>query len=841
MAYGQPPQPFQPPVQSGQNQPQSMNLHVSSEKRGALKDYMEGYKAAIESKTMNTMNNLLPNISSPQPPMGQPPMMPQGQGMGMPQMPPQGMMPQQQGMMPPQPPMMMNMGGSVDVFDPVHMREGGTIIQTDDTGRISTRPVFDEDRGRMVSQIISRDEANAMKQSALGGGLANVIRQKEEDKVIEDVILNNIIADDSLKSVPDYTTTNVEPETSDIGLPTPKPTTEDFLYDVTNTDEMSRFADIPLPISKFVPMDSDMFDQDTGQYINFLDKMQKKLPTDRADLFPNTPPSGLIPKSMEVDTGEFNRFGGGVERQALIDKPVEGIYDEATGEYTFKPIDVVDPFILERELAKRRLSPEGMDQIGRMVLEGEKLSGPEVPVFDMPNYDVGIDDVFAPAQTGVAGSGSPVVAQYPTKDRQPEISLEDIMQQISSSAQPMTSSGEEEGKLSGLMELLKMNPQLFPMLKLLNESDKSGLMGGMLGLSLSPSLRAKAEDYGSNFNTGGIVQGFRNGGFTTNLKTRDLTPKEKETARDAENVARRLKIMQPDLFTRSTLATGAGSKYGSGYGTNLQTELDESGIYEPSGDIDNLGSATPIFDPIPNIDAGERAASYMLPQPVFTGDQFDDSNIDEMAALPVTPFTPITQPEATRYTAGQGAPDNTFGFNQFTRPIIDFMGYDTSTPAGAGQYYADTQASVLRNEADERERGRQQDREQRKLAEEQRLRDMISGMLPEAEVAGDPAPPIAAPTDPVEETAPDYSSVVVPSDRIPNFDVNQISPYPQFNMPVIPQRQQLPILPSGISPELLRNLFKMQGVPAATMNQGGSVNTLDTAVDNFLGSLRSVA
>jgi len=831
MAYGQPPQPFQPPVQSGQNQPQSMNLHVSSEKRGALKDYMEGYKAAIESKTMNTMNNLLPNISSPQPPMGQPPMMPQGQGMGMPQMPPQGMMPQQQGMMPPQPPMMMNMGGSVDVFDPVHMREGGTIIQTDDTGRISTRPVFDEDRGRMVSQIISRDEANAMKQSALGGGLANVIRQKEEDKVIEDVILNNIIADDSLKGVPDYTTTNVEPETSDIGLPTSKPNLP-MDIDMLRVGEDVPSSGVSLPVSRPIPLP---IPRPSSSEPQELSTIEKKLSTR------NYPINDLNISDPLLDTGEFNRFGGGVERQALIDKPVEGIYDEATGEYTFKPIDVVDPFILERELAKRRLSPEGMDQIGRMVLEGEKLSGPEVPVFDMPNYDVGIDDVFAPAQTGVAGSGSPVVAQYPTKDRQPEISLEDIMQQISSSAQPMTSSGEEEGKLSGLMELLKMNPQLFPMLKLLNESDKSGLMGGMLGLSLSPSLRAKAEDYGSNFNTGGIVQGFRNGGFTTNLKTRDLTPKEKETARDAENVARRLKIMQPDLFTRSTLATGAGSKYGSGYGTNLQTELDESGIYEPSGDIDNLGSATPIFDPIPNIDAGERAASYMLPQPVFTGDQFDDSNIDEMAALPVTPFTPITQPEATRYTAGQGAPDNTFGFNQFTRPIIDFMGYDTSTPAGAGQYYADTQASVLRNEADERERGRQQDREQRKLAEEQRLRDMISGMLPEAEVAGDPAPPIAAPTDPVEETAPDYSSVVVPSDRIPNFDVNQISPYPQFNMPVIPQRQQLPILPSGISPELLRNLFKMQGVPAATMNQGGSVNTLDTAVDNFLGSLRSVA
>ena len=41
-----------------------------------------------------------------------------------------------------------------------------------------------------------------------------------------------------------------------------------------------------------------------------------------------------------------------------------------------------------------------------------------------------------------------------------------------------------------------------------------------------------------------------------------------------------------------------------------------------------------------------------------------------------------------------------------------------------------------------------------------------------------------------------------------------------------------------ISPELLRNLFKLQGVPTTQMNQGGSVNKLDTAVDNFLSAVR---
>ena len=166
------------------------------------------------------------------------------------------------------------------------------------------------------------------------------------------------------------------------------------------------------------------------------------------------------------------------------------------------------------------------------------------------------------------------------------------------------------------------------------------------------------------------------------------------------------------------------------------------------------------------------------------------------------------------------------------------MGYDTSTPAGAGQYYADTARSDDAYLRGQEERKRDEDSAQRKLAEEQRLRDMIAGMLPPtAATTPTPADPIVTP--PVETTPPDYSDVVVPSDRIPGFDINKISPYPTFNVPGTPTAPA--IIPSGITPELLRELFKMQGVPAASMNQGGSVNTLDNAVDNFLGSLRSAA
>ena len=52
------PQPQPRPSPQGQSSP-SMNMNVSPEKRNALKNYLEGYKDAIQKKTMD---QLLPNI-----------------------------------------------------------------------------------------------------------------------------------------------------------------------------------------------------------------------------------------------------------------------------------------------------------------------------------------------------------------------------------------------------------------------------------------------------------------------------------------------------------------------------------------------------------------------------------------------------------------------------------------------------------------------------------------------------------------------------------------------------------------------------------------------------------
>tara|TARA_Y100001963_G_scaffold144283_1_gene216216 strand:- start:302 stop:772 length:471 start_codon:yes stop_codon:yes gene_type:complete len=131
-----------------------------------------------------------------------------------------------------------------------------------------------------------------------------------------------------------------------------------------------------------------------------------------------------------------------------------------------------------------------------------------------------------------------------------------------------------------------------------------------------------------------------------------------------------------------------------------------------------------------------------------------------------------------------------------------------------------TQSSIARD------RLKDQERAERKLAEEQRMRAMIQSMLP----------PAVETVDPTETTAP-IADVITPTE--PTSPVVESTRVPDFTIPALPSLPATsPLLPPGISPELLRNLFKLQGVPATQMNQGGSVNKLDTAVDNFLSAVR---
>ena len=605
---------------------QSLNLMISPLKRAEFKGFMDG----IEAKTPKPMTP----------------------------------------MMPPQMPMPMMGGGEVDVFDPMYMNQGGFVIQTDDSGKIATRPVYDAEKGRMVSQILSRGMVDEMKQAAQKPMVT--VESEPESKLIS--VKDIIQEDESARSVPYYP--NIDRQDVQIALPKSRP--------------------ISLPVSK--PM--------------------IQLPVSRPKI-PDLPvgrPASVDPFDDArrlialADTDKLNRFGGGVERQALRDKPIEAIYDEATGDYTFKEID--EPKLTIADLLKEYDDEELRDAAEYLVTQPRTL---------VKKRDIEEDQgIIIPS--AFAG---------------------DIESEV-----------EKKEKDQGISLLAKIINLLRP--RYTTESAGFEEIGGEEEFPPSDVIRS------SRFNDGGIVQGFGKGGAIS------------------------------------------GARRKSDFSTNISGYV-SGATYAGRDDPYREDRSTPTIAP-----------------KEFT----DLRNVQSS-----TPLTIGNLPTMT----SQGAPDNMFGFNRFTKPIIDMLRYDTSTPAGAGEYYADTARSLARYEQDQIKRKKDQDRAEAKLAEEQRLRDMIAGMMPQQTPIT--PNPIVDPTPPT--VSDDPSGVVIPSTRIPNFDMANLSPYPTFGVPGTGTYPA--VIPSGITPELLKNLFTMQGVPATTMQEGGSVNKLDTAIDDFLGSMRSVA
>ena len=678
--------------------PTPLNMRVSPENRAKFTGFLEGVRSKAVTSQM------------PPPMPMQPGMMPQGQGMGMPPMPPQGMMPPMQPpmmppMMPPRPPMPMNMGGMVDVFDPRYMNEGGFVISTDDSGKIATRPVFDESRGRMVSQILSRDMVQDMADKAETPSLGEII----SEKIIEEKILDNAQkADDSLKGVPDFTTTTVEPETATISMPTPKPKVQPPI-------SKPKFSNIEVPVSKprrdepvFRTMLKDFYSDRHGGSGAIDD-----ISTDAL--------KSLMPTNKELISDQVE--------SVISDEESPNIKYYLGTEYVKDPQTIAD-LILGRGDA----------------------------VFDTPtlgNLSRNVR-VTRDAPEGDFSFSSEV---------NPDEKLDNF---VDNSLSAIKKRREEE---EGINFLAKILQSLRPNLRLPRLGDFTASSGQGV----------------DSFYNGGIVQGFRNGGFTSNLRAA-----EPERAREIEEAR---------------------------YLEDLVGEYDK--MYREPRDSDNLGSATPIFKTVGegrSPVSGNVYDAYTRPPKDFT----------DLRTVKST--SPLTEGALPSGSLTQGAPDNMFGLNRFTKPIVDFLGYDTSTPAGVGKYYADTARSEAAYLRGQEERKRDQDRAERKLAEEQRLRDMIQGMLPPTAATAPTTPVADAPT--ADPATPDYGSVVVPSDRVPGFDVGNISPYPQFRMPT----EFSPVFPTSLSANYFKDLFKNIGVQ--NMQQGGSVNQLDSAIDNFINAYR---
>ena len=670
--------------------PTPLNMRVSPENRAKFTGFLEGVRSKAVTSQM------------PPPMPMQPGMMPQGQGMGMPPMPPQGMMPPMQPPM--QPPMMpprpMNMGCMVDVFDPRYMNQGGFVISTDDSGKIATRPVFDENKGRMVSQILSRDMVKDMVDKAETPSLGEII----SEQIISEKILDNAQrADDSLKGVPDFTTTTVEPETVTISLPTPKPK-------IQLPMSKPKFSDIELPVSKpRITTTGDIdpfsyFDEEGPDQSLTFEKLTK----------PFVKPKLNVAKLIEgYDDPEELRDSA--EYKNIIDDPQIADFILGRGDAVF---DTPTLGNLSRNVRVTRDAPKG-----------DFSFSSEVPVEKLA-------------------------------DLYEENTLEDVLARQE----------EKQGLDLLAMFLNAIRPQFT------TESAGFEEIGG--GEKFPPSTALRSD----RFNNGGIVQGFSNGGFTSNLRAA-----EPERARQIEE----------DAVIRDVLQ-----------------QYDD--MYDDT-DRDDLGSATPIFKTSqPIVDANLA----------FGGsDVFSTPYADEgFAKAEANPLNKYVAP-VTNFIAGLQTNPNTG------------QKFDMSNTSDRYDYYNLTQQT---NEASNRaaeERKRDQDRVAAKLAEEQRLRDMIQGMLPptadptQGGIGGMPTTPApdAPVADPVE---PDYGSVVVESDRVPGFDVGNISPYPQFRMPT----EYTPIFPTSLSANYFKDLFKNMGVK--NMQQGGSVNQLDSAIDNFINAYR---
>lgn len=695
--------------------PTPLNMRVSPENRAKFTGFLEGVRSKAVTSQM------------PPPMPMQPGMMPQGQGMGMPPMPPQGMMPPMQPpMMPPRPPMPMNMGGMVDVFDPRYMNEGGFVISTDDSGKIATRPVFSEDRGRMVSQILSRDMVQDMADKAETPSLGEII----SEKIIEEKILDNAQrADDSLKGVPDFTTTTVEPETATISMPVQKPK-------VQLPVSKPKFSNIEVPVSK-PRRDEPVFRT-----------MLKDFYSDRHG------GSGAID---DISTDALKSLMP-TNKELISDQVASVISDEA--EDVSDPQTMVD-FILGRGDAV--FDTPTLGNLSRNVMARRLIEDDSPPISDsMPDRAIGLLDRLY---------------------------------------NPGLQADEEEEGLDLLAKILNLPRFLKNLFRPQFTTESAGFeeIGG--GEKFPPSTALRS----SRFNDGGIVQGFKNGGVTvgSNFTNKDLK-QAKELVERVNKISN--PVMQNVRLDRSrpeveTIARGMIAGYDPDFG-------------------EEMGSENLAFAPMPNIDAGERAASYMLPSPT---DQNQPSI--ESRYRPADAPAPRSQAFIDSYN---------HPLAKFVTPLTDAFGkasgYDMDTEQGRYDFYNRTQDTIARNKELQDQRQLDRERAERKLAEEQKLRDMIQGMLPPTAATAPTTPVADAPT--ADPATPDYGSVVVPSDRVPGFDVGNISPYPQFRMPT----EFEPIFPTSLSANYFKDLFKNIGVQ--NMQQGGSVNQLDSAIDNFINAYR---
>jgi hypothetical protein len=831
--------------------PQSLNMRVSPESRAKFSGFLEGVKSkAVTSQMPPPMPPQMPM----QPPM-QPGMMPQGQGMGMPPMPPQGMQPP---MMPQQPPMMMNMGGMVDVFDPRYMNEGGFVISTDDSGKIRTRPVFDEDRGRVVSQILSNQMVDEMEKAAMAK--ANqpeptpTVIENEQLPSLGDVISEKIL---STTVQPEFTgdeanLTGIERIANQPELASVPPK---FTGDRQNLTGINRFTARPnfdedLALNNFRLKQSfpeDTFgDEDLFGYIGGLMSGQPGL----LDEFRNP----------EYEYGGLGALGGiesGVDDTSLSEGQggVTGLTKTSTQDQIANLLNDIQSQV-SGLISGDVDTIEDMPEIASSNVE-EKIRDAESGV-DTSWINNDVLDTIADIETGNSHFETRQAGPGPSR---PQLTLGAAGELGAYQIMPSTAADPGIG-------LMQNNPNLKP-INLNNASEaehREFAKNFLIALQRNNPTASKEEiirmynlgqsgaknnprnmDYLNKFlasyqsktgdkrllNQGGIVQGFRGGGVADD-KYEDFS------SNISGNVSGRNDRDQFEEARDLVQAVISDNPFGGG-GSSIQSVVSPTVSY-PNRDSDDLGSATNIFTPV-----GGNFSDFAQSEAPISGIGMEQALANQAKSIPNTSLANI---DLTNVAESGNPKQGTFedlraeidAMGPFERGVGSFFakafghGVDDQgviTPAGLLDFRNQTQATAARNKELEDQRRKDQDDRERQLLADQQLRALIASMMPPT-AATTPTPPmVGLPDAPVADpVAPDYGSVVVPSDRVPGFDVGKISPYPQFRMPT----EYKPIFPPAISANYFKDLFKNMGVK--NMQQGGSVNQLDSAIDNFINAYR---
>ena len=331
-------------------------------------------------------------------------------------------------------------------------------------------------------------------------------------------------------------------------------------------------------------------------------------------------------------------------------------------------------------------------------------------------------------------------------------------------------------------------------------------MGGMVDV-FDPSFMDNLGSEIMDSNEDSIIQGFSNGGFTTNLKVA-----EPERAKQIED----------------------------DYVENLLSEYDE--MYSPSQPAsDNSGSNLAV-DQLADAALNFAENNNPLSSPLNVFPPEDDSMPLDLASSgdfqgsgnfnPNYDNTFVNIDDATEELSNMG---------KFERGLANIFGgvfgkarddAGNITPLGYADLLAQTRSTAARNQELEDFRRKDQESAERKLAEEQRMRAMIQSMMPPAVDTTTPIDPIIDLPPSGDDTTPTApTSPIVESTRTPGFDLANLPAFPQLNMPT------QPMLPPIIQPDFFKELLANMKMPVATMQEGGNVSSLDNALDNFISTI----